>query len=734
MEEKYIAHMDGNRIQTVEDHLHGVGVLASKFASPIGLSKEAELIGRLHDIGKYQTSFRDYITGKYKGRVDHSTIGAKLFFQKGDNLGLIGAFCVAGHHCGLQNLLPNNGSGLIDRIQKEFPEYDHCVSLAGKTLPVTNDKLDSFFDNTSPNKDNNKGMDLMLLTRMLYSCLVDADFLDTEAFMNPGEIERGKFSSMEELYQRFWKQLEKMGFFNPKNELNKKRLEILKTCKEKGKGAPGLYTLTVPTGGGKTISSLAFALEQAAKYHKERIIYVIPYTSIIDQTADVFKSILGEENVLENHCQVSYDYDEESMSQEKALTMQKLKLAAENWDHPVIVTTNEQFFESLFSNRSSKCRKLHNIMNSVIIMDECQMLPVDFLTPTLRAIEELVSYYKCSAVLCSATQPRLEKYLSIEPKEIMDDIISLYGFFTRVSYDVDGEYTYENVAEALSHHTQSLCVAATIKDANEIYKVLPEDLDGKYYLSTRLCPVHRKQVINEIKERLVKGLPCHVVSTSIISVGVDVDFPAVYLQYGGLDSLIQGAGRCNREGKHNKNESIAHIFWTEASKKSPFMSKEKQASDAVLHAFEPSLLSQPEAVDYYYTCWYRNNEGSMDKAQIIEKAKKIAFSDVAKSYRLISDDTKSVFIPLNKEAKEILYKLKCGIRTRSLLRKTSKYMVNIRCNSNKKQMSDFDMLLSMGTIEMFQNDESLAYLVNESAYDPVMGLKIVSLSGQGFLL
>ena len=389
---------------------------------------------------------------------------------------------------------------------------------------------------------------------------------------------------------------------------------------------------------------------------QERIIYVIPYTSIIDQTAEVFKQILGESAILESHCNVSYDFDEETMPQERAYICQKMKLASENWDVPIVVTTNEQFFESLFSNKSSKCRKLHNIASSVIIMDECQMLPVEFLTPTLRAIEELVSYYRCTAVLCSATQPRLEKYLSIAPKEIMPNIQDLYNFFERVSYNVDGQMTYQEIEKALENNIQSLCVATTIKEANEIYRCLQTNDHDAYYLSTRLCPEHRKKVIQEIKERLRNKLPCHVVSTSIISVGVDVDFPVAYLQYSGLDSLIQGAGRCNREGKRSKGKSFAHVFWTEKSQNSHFMSKEKQASNMVMNYYTPANLAKPEAIDCYYRCWYKNNESGMDVEKIVEKSNDLAFADIAKAYHLIPDKSKSVIIPYNEEAREIICK------------------------------------------------------------------------------
>ena len=264
MDIDYIGHIQGNRVQKLTDHLNGVATLASSFGKSFGLGEEAGLIGKYHDIGKFQKEFRQYILGEYKGRVDHSIIGGKLFLNNHSDLGILGAFCIAGHHCGLQNLKLENG--LLNRMQKSMPAFDECVKLAGGPLPSRSDlnnELEKYMDNS------HKGMDLMLLTRMLYSCLVDADFLDTEKFMNPDVAARGNFLSMTELHKRFWTQLRCKGFLTPKNELNKKRLDILKTCQEQGRNASGLYSLTVPTGGGKTISSLAFALEQAVCHKKE---------------------------------------------------------------------------------------------------------------------------------------------------------------------------------------------------------------------------------------------------------------------------------------------------------------------------------------------------------------------------------------------------------------------------------------------------------------------------------
>ena len=574
----------------------------------------------------------------------------------------------------------------------------------------------------------------MILTRMLFSCLVDADFLDTEAFMNNQPVRKNEFSSLKEIAAMFWSRLEEDGYFRPKNALNEKRCEILHTCMRKGEGKQGLYSLTVPTGGGKTISSMAFAMKQAMKWHKERIIYVIPYLSIIEQTADVFRALLGNHAVLESHSQVDYDSLPEEGSEEAGRVAESMKLAAENWDAPVVITTNEQFFESLYANKTSRCRKLHNIANSVIILDEAQMMPVDFLKPCLHVLEQLVHYYGCTVVLCSATQPELGRYLQKNPIqknpiEIMENVGELFQFFKRVTFDIDGETDYAEIAKKLDECEQVLCIASTKKEAEKIVELL----DGEaMYLSTNLCPAHRREIIREMKTRLRDGNPCRVVSTSIISVGVDIDFPVVYLQYTGLDSLIQGAGRCNREGRQSLQKSRAHIFWTKESKKSLFMRKEKQVTDMIRKKYNAEEMTEPSAIRTYFENWYQSNEGNLDYREIEKLAQSLSFAEIGKRFHLIQDSTKSVFIPFDEKARNIKEQLMMGNRSRQLMRAAGAYMINVRYSKAQGQ-SDFMKLLTQGQIEMFPGDENLAYLVNMEDYDAELGLKIKSEDGVGIM-
>lgn len=728
MKEIIAGHIQDERVQSLTDHLDGTMRLAEGFGAGMGLGAEAGLLGAIHDEGKDTAAFQDYIHGRKHRRVDHSTAGAKSFFENGHIgwLQLIGALCVAGHHAGIPDLGSKvdcaGTSTLNGRMKKCIPSIRHSQRYLIDSTCLDVDHLNTFIEKRNT-------LDVMILTRMLFSCLVDADFLDTEAFMNNQPVRKNEFSSLKEISAMFWSKLEEDGYFRPKNTLNEKRCEILHTCMRKGEGKQGLYSLTVPTGGGKTISSMAFAMKQAMKWHKERIIYVIPYLSIIEQTADVFRAFLGNHAVLESHSQVDYDSLVEEGSEEASRVAERMKLAAENWDAPVVITTNEQFFESLYANKTSRCRKLHNIANSVVILDEAQMMPVDFLKPCLHAIEQLVHYYGCTVVLCSATQPELGRYLQNSPIEIMENVGELFQFFKRVTFDIDGETDYAEIAKKLDECEQVLCIASTKKEAEKIFELL----DGEaMYLSTNVCPAHRREIIREMKTRLRDGKPCCVVSTSIISVGVDIDFPVVYLQYTGLDSLIQGAGRCNREGRQSLQKSRAHIFWTKESKKSLFMRKEKQVTDMVRKKYNTKEMTEPSAIRTYFENWYQSNEGNLDYREIEKLAQSLSFAEIGKRFHLINDSTKSVFVPFDEKARNIKEQLMMGNRSRQLMRAAGAYMINVRYSKAQGQ-SDFMKLLTQGQIEMFPGDENLAYLVNMEDYDVELGLKIKSEDGVGIM-
>lgn len=677
----------------------------------------ARQCGLYHDVGKYSAEFQKYLLGQRHSRVDHSSAGAQLLAKNGNPTSIFEAFCIAGHHAGLPDFGASvdlaGESTLSARLKKTIPDYSAYHQELGK--PEKKQAFESVARNFLINgQADSIGQSLWL--RMLYSCLVDGDFLDTEAYMQGGAVKRGGFASLEQLHDRFFSGLEKKGFFSPQNELNRKRCEILQQCIQKGeKKENGLYTLTVPTGGGKTISAFAWALEKAKACGKSRIIYVIPYTSIIEQTADILRSYLGEENVIEHHSQVEYDDSDEQMDPRR--------LATENWDAPVIVTTNVQFFESLFANRSSRCRKLHNIANSVLLFDEAQMFPVNYLTPVLRSLDALVNHFSCSALLCSATQPQLGRFWQKEPQELMEDIPSLYNFFKRTHLIDDGILSYDQVAEAMENKPQSLCICLTKGEAREIYTRVHDDC---LYLSTNLCPAHRQQIIRIMKEKLQKGETCRVVSTSIISVGVDIDFPVVYVEESGVDSLIQGAGRCNREGKKKAEDSPVHIFATENSQKSRFLQQERQSTRLVERNYPD--LAAPEAIADYFKWLYRSKEGILDEKEIIKLSARGEYASIGQEFHLIDDHTKNVLIPWNEEAQTIAENLRKGIRTRQLLRKAGRYMVSV-WSQTKGQPGLYEQMLADGVTEAIDNQ--MAVLKDLSVYQEKTGLTYQQEEGRG---
>ena len=368
---EYIAHKDGERIQTVKEHLYGTAELAGFFAERFGKKEWGYCCGMLHDLGKYSKEFQRKIQNDTGERVDHSTAGAKVCNEKGGYYSIL-SYCIAGHHAGLPDYGNTAiGHSLCGRCKKKICDFENYKNEIQVPQIHTNPIV---FDPTK-----NLDFSLSVFVRMLYSCLVDADFLDTESFMKNENTGRVSGEMMEVLEKKLEKHIASWLSNNELESINGRRTEILRHCIEMGKQEKGIYRLTVPTGGGKTIASLAFALRHAVKHQMDRIIYVIPYTSIIEQNAQVFREILGAENILENHCNVEYKDSEE---------FYPMQLASENWDKPIVVTTNVQFFESLFGNKSSKCRKIHNIANSVVIFDEAQMLPMDYLRPCVSVLHD----------------------------------------------------------------------------------------------------------------------------------------------------------------------------------------------------------------------------------------------------------------------------------------------------------------------------------------------------------
>ncbi len=673
---KYYAHSSENPEkpwQSITEHLENTAKIAGEYAAKFNAKDFGLACGMLHDIGKYSLKFQKKLEGNIL-KVDHSTAGAKEAVRLyGESIGKLLAYCIAGHHSGL----PNYGTDasiegtLNARLKKDVDDY--CSYK--KELDLALSSLNPPQVTVTP-IDKHIGFTLAFFVRMIYSCLVDADYIDTELYLSETLKPRGNNSTIFELYDIFNRFIS--NFESDKTNINRKRKEILEQCLKKSTCEPGLFSLTVPTGGGKTLSSLAFALHHAKIHNLERIIYVIPYTSIIEQNAKVFKDILGENNVLEHHSNYSFDNNDSENIQN---INQKLKLASENWDIPIVITTNVQFFESLFSNKSSKTRKIHNIAKSVLIFDEAQMLPIEYLKPSLLAVSELVKNYGSTAILCTATQPSINAFLptSIKPTEIMDDPIQLYEDFKKVKVIKRGELDDESLSNELNEFQQVLCIVNTRKHAKEIFNRLE---DNAFHLSTLMCPIHRQETLTNIRKRLKDKQPCKVVSTQLIEAGVDVDFPVVYRAIAGIDSIIQSAGRCNREGLLSSGNVFVFTPVSEHSKIKGYLERTAKVAEMVFRKYEDPISL--EAIDYYFSFLYDiEGEETLDKKNILnyfeERYKQLEFDfqSAAEEFKIIENNMYSIIIPFNEVARELINEAKFSKYPKSIARKLQPYTISI---------------------------------------------------------
>lgn len=704
---EYIAHIKKNsegifETQELLDHLKGTAVLTEKFSNKFNNYNWGRLLGLWHDLGKYSNEFQDYIKknsgyeeGERLGKTDHTSAAAILAKEIYPGLWPPIAYCIAGHHAGLHNWLPEIGvSGdLSDRLKKQ-----EFLDRIRNMIP---DKLLERFDLIPPKMTDPKQMHLWI--RMLFSCLVDADYLDTERFMNPESFDRrGKYNSLFELKNRFDIHMEEISKNAPKTPVNTIRSKILKDCIKSGELSPGFFSITVPTGGGKTLSSMAWALVHALKYKKSRIIFAIPYTSIITQTAQIYRYIFGDDNVVEHHSNI----DDNNNTQER-------KLAAENWDAPIVVTTNVQLFESIFANKTSRCRKLHNLVNSVIILDEAQMLPPEFLSPILTSLKGLVNDYGVSVLFSTATQPALtgriggkgqfsfECITANSVREIVQDVEKLAFELKRVKLQlpekINETIDWATIADELQQHEQVLCIVNTRNQCRELHDLMPE---GTLHLSRLMCTAHIMDVIDEIKIRLQEKVPVRVISTQLIEAGVDIDFPVVYRAIAGLDSIAQCAGRCNREGKLNKENRLGLMKFFVPSKGTPIglMRKGADTFKEMLpnrSDYENSLL-EPRAFQEYFRLFYSKID-NFDKANIGDSLWKDAqymkfqFATAARDFRLIDDKGAKIILVEYKEGSDLIQRLKRKGPEPWLMRKLQRYSISV----NER---DFEEIRNAGLI------------------------------------
>lgn len=709
---KYYAHStdnpDKSDWQELDEHLEVVAGLAAQFASAFGAEQWGRAAGLLHDAGKATREFILRLEGRPL-RVNHSIFGARISQEHGGKLGLLLSYVIAGHHGGL----PDGGvqEGQLhyrlknERIPEDVAYLSGAQSFTDLQLPFTK-------------RPRQPGFALSFFARMIFSCLTDADFLDTEAFCDSHRSDVRKSmqsSTLSHLGHALKERIADLGRTATPSRVNTLRQSVLADCRAKAIEAPGFFSLTVPTGGGKTLSSMAFALDHAVAHDLRRVIYAIPFTSIIEQNARIFGSIFGQENVLEHHCNFkgSDDLEEQGYDRWRGL-------AAENWDAPVVVTTNVQFFESLFSNKTSRCRKLHNIARSVIVLDEAQAIPTEYLGPCLCALRELVEHYGCSVVLCTATQPALDDESFREPlqdvREIIADPVNLYANLKRVEVTFAGRLSDAELAERISSLEQVLCIVGTKAQARKVFELLPEQ-ESAFHLSTNMYPEHRRDMLAAVRQRLKDRLPCRVISTSLIEAGVDVDFPVVYRGMAGLDSIAQAAGRCNREGRLDGVGRVV-VFESEKPPRMPWLQRcASRAAETLrtLPEVDPLGLA---AMRRYFELLYDVQE--LDKKQImtrlnapVDKDLLFPFKEVANDFRFIEDEGSTMIIPRESEAEELVRQLRFTDFPRAILRKLQRYSVTVRTG-------DMAKLRAAGAVEMIR--EAYPVLRNLAAYDERVGL------------
>ena len=727
----YVAHVsdDGMRYESVEDHLSAVAETAARFAEPFGGSSWARAAGMAHDAGKFSAAFQRRILCDGP-KVDHSTAGAREL--RNEACGML-SYCVAGHHGGLPNggSQFDDGGSLLGRLRlaeaggiPDYPAFDSCVHLPDIDPPSLK---------ALPKSNSDAAFSLSMLTRMVFSCLVDADFLCTEAFMAGKPREVAEYDSISELRDRLERHVE--GFYPPKGAVNEARCSMLDDCLAAAGRQRGVFSLTAPTGSGKTLGLMRFALNYAIAQDRpmRRVVCAIPYTSIIEQNAAVYREVLGESNVLEHHSSLDC-----SDSGDPAGLTGKMRLAAENWDAPVVVTTNVQLFESLFASKPSRCRKLHNLAGSVILLDEAQMMPTGFLLPCVKALAELVRNYGCSVVLCTATQPCLDRFFADEGfavEEISSDPQALSSALVRVTYLRAGSLADEQIVAGLLRHDQALCIVNSRRQARSLFDALREagPGDGIYHLTTAMHSAHRRRVLGCITNRLSRGQRCIVVATCLVEAGVDLDFPVVYRAVAGVDSIVQAAGRCNREGARPACESEVRLFVPADPYSVPSdVAQRAQVAQSVLPGLSEAS-TEPLDVEalvpaYFERLYSAKGEDFLDGKDVVRRMSQntsqdgiavFPFEDVGRDFKLIEEGSIPLVIPCE-QTERILERSRYGALSRADWRVLSRYSVSL-------YSSDVRALDDAGAVEPLSSDAYV--LLDDAFYRDDVGLDIARAGG-----
>lgn len=676
---KYYAHslpeQPVSRWEPLDQHLLDVADLSKKFASKFDSGEWGWNAGILHDLGKAMSEFQAYLKkenniplddGEYDlGRINHSSAGSAFAEKKWGLLGRPLSAIIAGHHAGLPDFDSGNASAgdLISRLTDGQNQLSN-LKVVSEVIQNSLCELRSF-----PDWIHQSHHSYHLWVRMVFSCLVDSDYLNTEHFMDlirsKGRDSGKPMSDLGKALDEYFITLNSNSKPSPVNDI---RREILETCKDAAELSPGLFTLTVPTGGGKTLSSTAFALKHAMKYGKDRIIYVIPYTSIIEQNAMVLKRVFGDDDVIEHHSNI--DPERET---------QRMRLASENWDARIVVTTNVQFFESLFAAKTSRCRKLHNLVNSVIILDEAQMVPPEKLEPCVHVLNQLANNYGATIVLSTATQPALPKLTDC--REIIPPNLKLFERLKRTEYifpnDLGVATEWGDIRNQLLDHSQVLCIVNTRKDCYDLYQMMPDDT---IHLSALMCGEHRSSMIHLIKKKLKEKEPVRVISTQLVEAGVDLDFPVVFRALAGMDSIAQAAGRCNREGQLAESGKV-YIFTPPKPAPPGLLRKGEQKTKELLliSDLEPD---SPETFTKYFDLFYSsvNDKGEGYLKMLSENVQHnldVPFRTVGKEFRLIDDeDSVGIFVRYGK-GENLINKLKHSGPDRFLMRKLQRFSVRI---------------------------------------------------------
>lgn len=693
---EYFAHSTADPLrrdwQILADHLNSVSRIAALRGQKFGAARLAALAGVLHDLGKYTAPFQRRITGQSSDRVPHADAGARLALAEveacisaKDPFGALAweivAHVIAGHHAGLYDRF---GEGSLQRIVDAAappvdPQWKDEIRLETQGLwPALSMR---------PEHERTP-FQLAFLGRMVFSCLIDADRLDTEVFY----VARG-----ETVADRDWPGLAEnidlligrlddhlAGLRARAGAVNAEREAILAHVLARAGDARGVFTLTVPTGGGKTLASLAFALRHARRHGLDRIILAIPFTSIIDQTAAIFRDVLGEDAhgrafVLEHHSNLALDTAEAEDGFRDRSSKSKMQLAMEDWGAPIVITTNVQLFESLFSHRPSRCRKLHNIARSVVILDEAQTVPREVLKPSVAALDELARNYGASVVLCTATQPALRLVDGFiggfeidEGRELAPSPRDLALRMRRVTLAFAGVMDAAALVTAMAAHAQVLTIVNTRGHALGVYRAADAaGLEGLIHLTTRQCAHDRKSILSEIKARLKAGRPCRVVATSLVEAGVDFDFPRVWRAEAGLDQIHQAAGRCNREGRRPVDESIVTVFQPDGVKPPGDIGQLVGAMRAARSRHDDAL-SLEMLKDYFGEVYWLKGDGLDELRSLAGDAhgrtvresftvagRKVSldYRTVGERFRLIDSGMAPVIIPCTDEAKKALAEL-----------------------------------------------------------------------------